>query len=943
MWLTYKELMAFYGFSRRTALNHKNKGEWPVAEVKNPRGGKSIVFMFVEEADQHATFEDNGVERSQIQHATSEDLVIENVKFFVSEGGKKEKMTQPGVSKCENQHAKKVKALKNNVFSNTHQHATNTQLENQHATNTQVENQHATNVPNENQGASGFNEEKNHPDLEIPSHPSTEGNKNHPDFFEATPPKRGINGGQAVHRPTEEATYPVSEEAKLPVERSLPSELDPIRWMPLDRAVGLSGMSRKTLYRRIESKELISITVADKVSKTRTLISIDGFSDMVKRRWELEVLDGNRALGDLLEAEKNEFNVHSMAEREKAWQRKAIIDKYLEYKKQAKLRGEKLGRADHEFEIKLNNGEILPFILKKMEVESISVKTIKKWEKKYRDSGDSAYPVSLLEQKRGVVGRKPLVTNQVKNLIVNVSKARISWDSTEVMTIVKNKLAEKGLKLQISQRTLFNIMKETRKDVLGMSALEGPEGYKNKARPHTIRINNALPGQIWESDGKHSSVPVFSPFYREKPEYSVIFKPVVVWWIDVATKAITGCAVGKTETSSLVRNALRDGFDHFGLPEHIRTDNAKSFRNIAFAPEEFIYKKRDTQGKQRALKMIDSGDLGLYKNVGIKEYHFTIPKNSESKMIEPFWNWCFSKFEDKFPVYFGRKPAEREEMLKMTNRELCVKYSDAIPTLEQFEELLRGFIHLWNTSTELCTINRNIEGKVLSPIEAYNLKDKVVPSQATLDRYMRDPYLKEVKVQRDGIYVGGIYYRHAIFASLIGKKILYYYDERNIWSVKIASTMGEYYDEPARAFVAGYQYDDDMSSLRDTRRYEKHGIGYYLALRATGAKSMKEVQKVLRAPVEELIADQDRLHTKQKDSYTSLDYKPRDKNIELLPENEIIVTEEDIIKAQVNEQEYIETEDRELEEIRKQIEELDNQEEEEDREWEQAFKQAGLN
>jgi hypothetical protein len=908
MWLTYKELIAFYGFSRRTAINKRNEGEWPVAEVKNPRGGRPVVFMFVKEANQSAIFEDNGVDRSQIQCATFNVETEESPKIFSLKKQKNEKMAEPGLPKLENQCAELDKALKDKEINNV-QSKCNVQ------SNVQIENQCAilkpmcnvqSKVQNENQSASGFSEEKNHPDLEIPSHPSSRGEL----------------------MPTGMSALP----------------LDPLRWIPIDRAVALSGLSERTIYRRIESKELISITVADKVSKTRTLISIDGLSDMVKRRWELEVLDGNRALGDLLEAEKNEFNVHSMAEREKAWQRKAIIDKYLEYKKQAKLRGEKLGRADHEFEIKLNKGEILPFILKKMDVESISIKTVKKWEKKYRDSGDSAYPVSLLEQKRGVVGRKSQVSNQVRKLIENVSKARISWDSTEVMTIVKNKLAEKGLKLQISQRTLFNIMKETREDVLGMSALEGPEGYKNKARPHTIRINNALPGQIWESDGKHSSVPVFSPFYREKAEYSVIFKPVVVWWIDIATKAITGCAVGKTETGNLVRNALRDGIEHFGLPEHIRTDNAKSYRNIAFAPEEFIYKKRNTKGKQRAQAMLDSGDLGMYKNIGIKEYHFTIPKNSESKMIEPFWKWCFSRFEDKFPVYFGRKPEEREEMLKMTNRELCVKFSDAIPTLEEFEELLKGFIHMWNTSTELCTINRNIEGKVLSPIEAYNLKDKVVPSQATLDRYMRDPYLKEVKVHRDGIYVGGIYYRHAIFASLIGKKILYYYDERNIWSVKIASTMGEYYDEPARAFVAGYQYDDDMTSLRDTRRYEKHGIGYYLALRATGAKSMKEVQKVLKAPVEELIADQDRLHTKQKDSYTSLDYKPRDKKTELLPENEIIVTEEEVINAQVVEQEYISKEDKELEEIRKQIEELDNQEEEEeDQEWEQAFKQAGLN
>ena len=92
---------------------------------------------------------------------------------------KKGKMAEPGLPKPENQSAKLDKALIDNEINKVQPKCNvkiKVQIQNQSA-NPKPKCKVQTNVQNENQSASGLlGEEKNHPDLEIPSHPSTEGN-----------------------------------------------------------------------------------------------------------------------------------------------------------------------------------------------------------------------------------------------------------------------------------------------------------------------------------------------------------------------------------------------------------------------------------------------------------------------------------------------------------------------------------------------------------------------------------------------------------------------------------------------------------------------------------------------------------------------------------------------------------------------------------------------
>jgi hypothetical protein len=91
-------------------------------------------------------------------------------------------------------------------------------------------------------------------------------------------------------------------------------------------------------------------------------------------------------------------------------------------------------------------------------------------------------------------------------------------------------------------------------------------------------------------------------------------------------------------------------------------------------------KKKLSKDEKIAKRMIESGDMGLYRNIGI-DYHFTIPGNPESKSIEAFWNYAFSTFEKHFSSWCGNTIENRPDILKKyENKVLVRKHAHLFPT-----------------------------------------------------------------------------------------------------------------------------------------------------------------------------------------------------------------------------------------------------------------------
>ncbi|MCL1827554.1 MAG: Mu transposase C-terminal domain-containing protein, partial [Candidatus Cloacimonetes bacterium] len=290
-----------------------------------------------------------------------------------------------------------------------------------------------------------------------------------------------------------------------------------------------------------------------------------------------------------------------------------------------------------------------------------------------------------------------------------------------------------------------------------------------------------------------------------------------------------------------------------GLPKSIRVDNAGSYKNVEYSPMEYYKnikgKKKLSKDEKIAKRMIESGDMGLYRNIGL-EYHFTIPGNPESKSIEAFWNYAFSPFEKHFPSWCGNSFENRPDNLKnYENKVLVRKHASLFPTWNDFCDKLDIFVRYYNSKPRKSLTT--VDGELLSPLEVYNQVEHIIPNKIELITKMKYPYIEMRVVQRSMIEKNGILYWHPIFASMIGKKIGIYYDEKNLKELTICNERGQINDEPATAINPGLQSGDTLKEMIENHRRAKIGQLCYLSL--CDLPKAQKIEKMLKVISTELL------------------------------------------------------------------------------------------
>ncbi|MCL2065147.1 MAG: Mu transposase C-terminal domain-containing protein [Candidatus Cloacimonetes bacterium] len=470
-----------------------------------------------------------------------------------------------------------------------------------------------------------------------------------------------------------------------------------------------------------------------------------------------------------------------------------------------------------------------------------------------RYSGDLEHPYSLLENLR-YCGRKsrldPLLRNRIRELAVDERNLQPSW----IYTFLNDQLLMFDECLPISERTVQIMVRDFRRDIYTKSLGKGKKEMKNKVKLHVVRINDLMPGEIFESDAHVCNLLLKSPFYcHRNPSKRYLVRPVLIVWLDVATGTIVGHRVCLSENKNAVKNSLIDAIARFGIPQKIRLDNSGSYKNVAYAPlafyKEAIGKRRLTTDEKIAKRMLESGDKGLYGNLGI-DYHFTIPGNPESKSIEAFWNYCVAPFEKSFSSWIGNKPENRPAIFNgMDNKTLVRKYGEKFSTWNEFCERLDRYIDYYNNKVRASLVT--IDGEQLTPIQAYNQLEYTVPNQTELLSKMRDPYIEMRTVQRSVLEKNGILYWHPSFASMIGKKVGIYYDEKNLNELTIVNERGQIHLEKAIAINPGLQSGNDFTALIENNRRVKIGKLFYLSL--TDVSGAMKVEKMLKTVSKELL------------------------------------------------------------------------------------------
>jgi transposase InsO family protein len=555
----------------------------------------------------------------------------------------------------------------------------------------------------------------------------------------------------------------------------------------------------------------------------------------------------------LVEASHPDWDVARQEDRMRAWAKYEILMAFIKYRMEFKAKGIRYSDSGQSFVKKLNNGEICMDAMNKLKVKQIALPTLIRWEGVLRASGDMDIPVSLLEDFRHC-GRKSKIDAELRNWIRELAVDERNLNPNWIYLYLADQLSMNDKVLPISQRRLQFIIREIRKDIYAMSLGKGKERVRNKVKLHNVRINDLLPGELFESDGHITNILVKSPFYcHRNPSKRYLVRPVLIVWMDVATGLIVGHRVCLTENKGAVKNSLHDAIARFGTPKAIRMDNGGAYRNIDYAPCEFYKeaqgKKKLTTDEKIAKRMIHNGDKGLYLNLGI-EYHFTIPGNPESKGIEGFWDYCISPFEKSFPSWIGNKIENRPEIFKnYDSKTLARKFGDKFPTWDEFCEKLDKYISYYNHKQRASLVT--IDDEQLSPIEAYNQVEHHIPDKLRLQNLIRDPYIEMKMVQRSVIEKNGILYWHPLFASLIGKKVGIFYDEKNLKKITICNDRGQIHPEKAIAINPGLQSGDDLTAMIENNRRVKIGKLCYLAL--TDVTGAMKIEKMLSIASKELL------------------------------------------------------------------------------------------
>jgi len=548
-----------------------------------------------------------------------------------------------------------------------------------------------------------------------------------------------------------------------------------------------------------------------------------------------------------------EWNVAREDDRRRAWAKFHILIAYKWYRTEQKARGIHKYDSNKMFVKLLLSGKVCIEHFNLLRMKKIEVATLNSWITKMNESGLFDSPISLLEGFR-LCGRKSSLDNELNDWVRQLALDERCLDPGWIFLYLNDQLSFDDKVLPITEKRLQTLVRKHRKDVFGMSHMRGKETVRNKVKLHVRRINDLLPADLWESDGHLANVFVKSPFYcHRNPSQRFLVRPTIIVWLDIATGMIVGHRVCLKENMGAVKNSLMEAIGRYGVPKQIRVDNGSAYKNVDFAPHEFykeaLGKRKLTPAQKKAKQMLLDGKKGLYRDLGI-DVHFTIPGNAESKSIEPFWNYCISKFEKSFPSWTGNTKEARPEFFKnIDSKSLALMHGDKFPTWDEFCERLEKYISYWNTKPRASLVT--VDEEPLSPMEVYNKVEHYLPSQMLLESQMRNPYFEIRIVQRSMIEKNGILYWHPNFASLIGTKVGILYDEKNLREILICNDRGQIFTEKAIAINPGLQSGDNLDALIETNKRNNIGQLCYLALNTH--QGAVRIEKMVNLACKELL------------------------------------------------------------------------------------------
>jgi transposase len=606
-----------------------------------------------------------------------------------------------------------------------------------------------------------------------------------------------------------------------------------LEWIPVDRGVTLSSLTKMTLYRRVKKNQIESLKVPDKSCGFRTYLRVKDISPAVELKWhEIQRTKHQKHLPAVLQKEKTTFETRQQEDRSIAWARLAVVKSFYEVHDLAAKTGKLKTEADSMFLQKLDQREILADEMHALGEITLGLSTIKRWVAVHKKSGNSCYPVSLIPGRRGNVGRPRIRANHIEARIRFLASDDVNLPGTIIYRKILKENDYTEETCPMSPSTIYNLITKVRKETLLMAARKSKEAYKNLAKPHLHRVNDCEPNDIWESDGHTMNNVCYNPFFFQE-NYKPLLRPVMMAWLDVATGLCTGWVLYSSETFHLVVTSFGESVSRWGIPKMVKLDNGSAYKNAYTAPDFFAYKKTKTQtaAKRTALQLLSKGFKGFFQELGVGKVQYVHPRNPESKMIEPAWRYMLVEFEKSVSLYMGESPKDRPDKYSKSYKKLIKEYKNEILSWDEYVQELTEAIDEYNNRKR--EVLQSPSGP-LSPIEMFQQfpENINIPSIAEIDMACRDLFPVTRTVSRGEINVMGMYYRHPLMGNYLGRKVQVYFDERNLQSVQIASMDGEIWPTPAQRIVESYHMNPDkfQEAIQSNQKYQKCMLKTYAVI-----------------------------------------------------------------------------------------------------------------
>lgn len=470
--------------------------------------------------------------------------------------------------------------------------------------------------------------------------------------------------------------------------------------------------------------------------------------------------------------ELKELHEYPKYQQEIAENRFYLIEKYKERLLDARSTDPTASRAKvmAKFCSDYSQGLVNERVQKK--ITSLSPRTLMRWIGDYEDLG-----ISGLVPAYGKRAGQTLIPKDEQNIIKEMHKDTRQMPTRDIWEHVvrqrarklQNQYIEEGkdVPYEVCKRkayesmyhytTALRFVKNTFTKADDIYFREGSEAFTQKVLAHVQRDPTSIPvNSAWVSDGHKLNLWVKDTYRKGKK-----VRPIVVAYQDIHSRLITGFAVGATENTQLVLDALSNSIENFGVPDSLYLDNGKAFKNKQTMGISRNKMKKKVEVRDEAVNPSlfaeEERVIGAYGRFGVK-VRYANPYGARSKQIEPFWGALNNFASRLFPTYCGRDITEKP-------CDLPARLADAenIPTMEELIEFLTVAFEEHNTRIHS---GKGMNGRM--PIEAWKegIKERggkrtIDPEQLALLRLWRD----KRKVDNEGIDWQNMCYNHAALVT----------------------------------------------------------------------------------------------------------------------------------------------------------------------------------